>query len=647
MDNVDIWQLEVLKTCHPAQPDKTAVVFIVYSSVKRNPKYVNDSGWTKIRQLRIAFPDMLKGVKRNLTMQPPCHLLVAAIDFGTTYSGYAFSTIADYARDPLVISTPNWTAESGGLVSTKTSTCILFKPNGNFHSFGFEAEDNYSNLALDGDEKGWYFFSRFKMKIGGNKQLKRSFEIEDDQGRTMPAIKVFAAAIKYLKDHLMTSLNNKLTDVKLSDISWVLTVPAIWSNASKQFMREAAIVAGIRGDHLKIALEPEAASLFCKHLPMERTGEGKLKTFTSGFKYLVLDAGGGTIDIAVHEVQSDGSLNEIHKACGGDWGGTKVDYAFKLLLTGIIGNKAFHFFQEKNKADMIALFRDFELKKRNIKPNALSSAKVTFRLPKALDDACKHENNVDIAAIVESKLRFREYTSINADKLRISGNRANELFKDSINHVVSHLKKLLKEPNMSEMNSILMVGGYSESPVLQNEIRTNFPNIRVIVPQEAGLAVLKGAVIFGHEPTSIRARVCQFTYGVKTTLPFDSGKHANCKRFTSSTGEMRCRDIFDIHVSYGDRVNIGEPQAVNSYRPVEPDQTTLSFEVYNSIHKNPKYVTDAGCTKIGHLTITMPDTSKGLDRSVMVQMTFGNTELEVDATDKYTGEKVTAAFDFL
>jgi len=30
------------------------------------------------------------------------------------------------------------------------------------------------------------------------------------------------------------------TQVKERDISWVLTVPAIWSDGSKQFMREAA-----------------------------------------------------------------------------------------------------------------------------------------------------------------------------------------------------------------------------------------------------------------------------------------------------------------------------------------------------------------------------------------------------------------------
>ncbi|OWF40770.1 heat shock 70 kDa protein 12B-like [Mizuhopecten yessoensis] len=575
------------------------------------------------------------------------HLLVAAIDFGTTYSGYAFSFLHDYQRDPLKISANNWTAGSGGLISLKTSTCVLFKPNGDFHSFGFEAEDKYSDLSLDREQEGWYYFRRFKMKLYENKCLNRSFKIEDDQGHTMAAIKVFTAVIKYLKDQMLTSCKNQMTDIKATDILWVLTVPAIWSDASKQFMREAAEAAGIQGNHLLIALEPEAASMYCKYLPLERKGEGGLKTFTAGSKYLVLDAGGGTIDITVHEVQRDGSLKEIHKANGGDWGGTKVDHAFQVLLSGIIGNGAFHSFMEKNKADMVEFFRDFEVKKRTIKPNASSDEKVTFKVPSTMNDACKDENSNDIATIVKSKQHFKGNLSVVGDKLRVSGDRAKELFKDPVKHIVAHLKKLLDEPSARGVKSILMVGGFSESLVLQDAIKKGFPNLRMIVPQDAGLAVLKGAVIFGHEPRAITSRVCKYTYGVNCTKIFDAEKHDPSHRYTTSDGQVRCRNIFDIHVRIGDCVDIGQPQTVKSYRPTNPDQTAMSFEVYVSTETDPDYVTDPGCTKIGIFKIAMPDTSKGLKRSVSVQMTFSNAELEVEAADKDTGEKVTAAFDFL
>ena len=62
----------------------------------------------------------------------------------------------------------------------------------------------------------------------------------DDQRNRMPAIDVFSAAINYLKDHLMKRLRDRLADIQDTDIHWVLTVPAIWHDGAKQFMKEAA-----------------------------------------------------------------------------------------------------------------------------------------------------------------------------------------------------------------------------------------------------------------------------------------------------------------------------------------------------------------------------------------------------------------------
>ena len=46
---------------------------------------------------------------------------------------------------------------------------------------------------------------------------------------------------------------------------------------------------------------------------------------------------GGTIDITVHEVQSDGHLKELYNANGGAWGGAYVDKVSFLLCLYYIG----------------------------------------------------------------------------------------------------------------------------------------------------------------------------------------------------------------------------------------------------------------------------------------------------------------------
>ena len=68
--------------------------------------------------------------------------------------------------------------------------------------------------------------------------------MQDVNGKEMLAKTVFSSSICYLKELLLEVLVKRATTLKLEDIHWVLTVPAIWSDAAKQFMREAAIEVG-------------------------------------------------------------------------------------------------------------------------------------------------------------------------------------------------------------------------------------------------------------------------------------------------------------------------------------------------------------------------------------------------------------------
>lgn len=71
----------------------------------------------------------------------------------------------------------------------------------------------------------------------------------------MRAIIVFSYSIRYLKDHLLEKLltSNLGDKVTVDDIDFVLTVPAIWDDTAKMFMREAAIQVRV-GDKKKITI---------------------------------------------------------------------------------------------------------------------------------------------------------------------------------------------------------------------------------------------------------------------------------------------------------------------------------------------------------------------------------------------------------
>lgn len=71
-------------------------------------------------------------------------------------------------------------------------------------------------------------------------KLHRYTQLEDIGGKKMKAVDVFAFSIRYLKDDLFETLNDAVSGLQNKDIQWVVTVPAIWDDDAKQFMREAA-----------------------------------------------------------------------------------------------------------------------------------------------------------------------------------------------------------------------------------------------------------------------------------------------------------------------------------------------------------------------------------------------------------------------
>lgn len=89
-------------------------------------------------------------------------VMIAAIDFGTTYSGYAFGFKSDLDEDPTQVSCFQWHG-TAGIMSLKLPTTVLLNANEEKElvAFGYEAEEMYS-----GDEHlDHFYFHRFKMML--------------------------------------------------------------------------------------------------------------------------------------------------------------------------------------------------------------------------------------------------------------------------------------------------------------------------------------------------------------------------------------------------------------------------------------------------------------------------------------------------
>ena len=64
-------------------------------------------------------------------------------------------------------------------------------------------------------------------------------------GREMPLMPIIAQTLKFIAEKAIQKLKEQVGKVVAAKIRWVLTVPALWSEEHKLFMRKAAVEAGI------------------------------------------------------------------------------------------------------------------------------------------------------------------------------------------------------------------------------------------------------------------------------------------------------------------------------------------------------------------------------------------------------------------
>ncbi|XP_048860116.1 heat shock 70 kDa protein 12A-like [Brienomyrus brachyistius] len=425
-------------------------------------------------------------------------MFIVAIDFGTSYSGYCFCV-----RNSLDNVRSVFWGQELGFGSPKTPTCILFDEHEQFQKFGYEAMMTYIRLSKD-EAKKYSFFENFKMKLY-RKTISRNLMITAANGKPLRALKVFSESLRCLKDHALNTIKEHTSGKKFisSDVTWVLTVPAIWDAAAKQFMREAATQAGLvselNSDQLILALEPEAASVWCKQLPSEGfVAEGISKDKLEerpGIQYMVVDCGGGTIDITVHEVLDGGYLKELHKASGGDMGGETANKKFKSFLRDIFHFQTWDKYVREHPAELQKMMYDFNVQKSvgEDKDIYISCPYNLSRLPGEKQLSSYFEN-------IEGILWFD-------GSIKITYNKLQSFFAESVGRIVSEIRAIVSTPEIS-IDYILLVGGYASCKYLQKEIRMEFGRrCKVLCPIDANMAVAKGAVLFGHNPKIVASRV--------------------------------------------------------------------------------------------------------------------------------------------
>lgn len=350
---------------------------------------------------------------------------------------------------------------------------------------------------------------------------------------------------------------------------------------------------------------------------------------------------GGTTDITVHEVTGPDTLREIHQACGGHYGGNTVNAEFFKFLTTLLSGPVIKEIRDKHPSEYFDFMTTFEHKKTSFSVDEKSM--VTVRIPVVWKDVFERLTGETLEETLPNT-SYKGKVNLNKDKLRMSNELFRKFFDYSINNVLRVFEELFRKPAITNIRTLLAVGGYSESPVLINAIKEKFPNLTIIVPKDPGLAVLKGAVLYGFEPQAITERVSQYTYGVAMQKPYDPDVYDESKisAIRGHGGKRMVDDVFDKHIEIGKVCKIGEFEQEHDYYPLVHQHKYAHFEFYASELKSPKYTTDEKCQMIGTFLVEISKAGK-----IFLKLNASGTEILGIVREEETGKESRAYFSLM
>ncbi|XP_053375641.1 heat shock 70 kDa protein 12B-like [Mercenaria mercenaria] len=458
-------------------------------------------------------------------------------------------------------------------------------------------------------------------------------DAEDHFGQHVPLIVVMSMLIRSLKNHFMTNVQEPTKKTL-----WVVTVPAIWTDDARKFMREAAEMCDIKSKNLLLANEPESAAVYCMFLPQGKLNNMETLDLT-GQTFLVADLGGLTADLSALKVLENGLLEEVVATTGDVVGGQNInDCFFQVCQESFRGDGWRKILSSTKPEEMLQMESDFESKKVVIGTDDPDDEYISLKVPAAVKENLERkEITLMDKAEKEHCFNFKDMEfSFESQYVR------NVLFNETCSRIYTIIKCELEKEKLKDCETLVLVGGFSQSPIVQRYIKAqtkkDFPAVKFKSPTSPFQAVLKGAVIFGHDPSIFRSRISRWTFGIDVQVRFDGKVHDAEKRVKNTeTGKHYCKDIFDIHVQKGESITLNAQRKTFKYSTLYEYQTSMMIAIYKSESTDPKYVTDKGCAKIGYIEVLLPERRKV--RNVAVSMIYGGTELAVIAKDCETEEE--------
>ncbi|KAG2015196.1 hypothetical protein CC2G_008487 [Coprinopsis cinerea AmutBmut pab1-1] len=316
------------------------------------------------------------------------------------------------------------------------------------------------------------------------------------------AVQVFSDFLRYLyectKRYIQeTEVNGRtLWESLEGSIHFVLTHPNGWEGYQQSQLRRASVLAQLipdtteGHDRVSFVTEGEASLHFCLLSGLEE----RLKKSDKGV--LIIDAGGGTIDLSAYRYRAEKeSFEEIAASRCLFQGSVFVTARAKQYLQDFLKESQF-------AEDLDDIVRGFDKR-----------AKHTFR-----DENQTQFIKVGMPRVHEPLLNIR------SGQLKLQGSTMAKFFQPSIMALTSTIEDLLATSNYP-ITAAVLVGGFAASDWLYRKLEQRLSNegIELWRPdRHTNKAVSNGGVSF-HLNSVVKARISRAAYGARLFVEYCNG----------------------------------------------------------------------------------------------------------------------------
>ncbi len=406
----------------------------------------------------------------------------------------------------------------------------------------------------------------------------------------------------------------------------------------------------------RIVYEPDCASLSIQHQIRETKqhtmgdDSGIDADFCNGEKYLLIDAGGGTVDVACHEILGEFAVKEIIPPSGGPWGSCYIDDQYKQTLNQIFGDELMKEFRKLHPDIFVEMMDEFQIAKGTYTYNQKSKhhgCRIPDDFMAWIDEKFEDNQDVDGAEdIVTNSVMFKSnLVRMNEESLEFDNIVWISMFDQVIDPIIEHIKKLLDNTTlMRNCKYLCLVGGMSCSPYFQSKMKEIFGiqseyKLQVIIPKSPILSVVEGAAYFAIKKDYIKGRVLQRTYGYIVAMPQWLAKDARIpqKHIQQHTyyhkwkEEQYVANCFRVLAHKNKQILYGDIITDTSDRG-KPTRMSITIRIYSSILEKPLIKSDG--TELGLIHLEWNNTDIN-DMEMIIEFNFYDTTIEV-----YTYKKI-------